>query len=170
MSKPKAKATGRPLALTDHIHKEVIKGIDAGLRPREAILRLGFSETTATNWLANGNRGIEPFLAFVTDIKKHEGKLEMDCSNEALVSARAMAKGGFNSKGNYVSGNAVMLITWLSRRFPERWAETQKLQLDLSPMMAKLEDLKNELRKGRTEPDAGDVPDDVPDAEYKVIV
>lgn len=126
--------------LDDKLHKLIIKGIEGGLRPVQAFVRVGLSEGTYWDWKKKADTNsasFEPrYFNLFADINKAESEFEYDLVSDVAYKTKK-------------SNNPFHGIVLLSRRFPERYSE--KIIMDQTTRNRTLEMLINELRK----PDKG---------------
>lgn len=108
---------GRPTKLTPKVQERIGKAIEDGL-PYETAARLaGVSYDSFNRWLHDGEAGIEPYCKFYKHIKECEAKGEEELLNRI--------------KETGASGKAWQANAWiLERRYPERYAKSEKLQVD----------------------------------------
>lgn len=118
----------RPMMMTPDVRKAIINAIRAGSYESAAANHAGVSVKTHEAWMLRGKSEIarlegcsrcslkeseKPYVEYYTAVKKAQGDSEVNLV--ALVTRHATE-----------DWRAAMKL--LARRFPERWAETRKLQ------------------------------------------
>jgi transposase len=125
MAKDK-KTGGRRTKLTPEVHEKIVSAIRAGNYARVAAEYAGVGERTFYRWLQRGQeaqRGI--YRQFWQAVKKAE--------REAEVRAVAIIQ-------KHMEDNWQAAMTYLERKYPDRWGRRDRLRVDLNPKEA-LEDL-----------------------------
>jgi len=100
--------------LTPELQKNLIKYIQAGSYVVVACKAVGISEVTFYDWIKRGEAGEELYLKFLKSIKKAIAKTEI--KNIAIVQVAA-------------GKNWQAAMTWLERKYPQRWARRDKLEV-----------------------------------------
>lgn len=100
--------------LTPELQKNLIRYIQAGSHIVVACKAVGISEVTFYDWVKRGRAGEELYLKFLKSIKKAQAKTEI--RNIAIVQKAA-------------EKNWVAAMTWLERKYPQRWAKKDKLDV-----------------------------------------
>jgi len=109
---PKRKP-GRPTKLTPALQEALCKWLASGCYIETACQLVNISDDTYRAWRQRGENGEEPYVGFLAATKEAEAKAEARAI--ALVQA-AMPE----------DWRAAM--TWLERKFPQRWARMEKQQ------------------------------------------
>ena len=120
------KTGGRRTKLTPEVREKIVKAIRAGNYAYVAAEYAGISSATFYRWLQLGNdakRGV--YREFLEAVKKAEG--------EAEVRAVAIIQ-------KHMEDNWQAAMTYLERKFPDRWGRRDRLRVDLNPKEA-LEEL-----------------------------
>ena len=120
------KTGGRRTKLTPEVQEKVVSAIRAGNYAYVAAEYAGISSATFYSWLQQGNeakRGV--YREFLEAVKKAE--------SEAEVRAVAIIQ-------KHMEGNWQAAMTYLERKFPDRWGRKDRLRVDLNPKEA-LEEL-----------------------------
>ena len=120
------KTGGRRTKLTPEVREKVVSAIRAGNYANVAAEYAGIGERTFYRWLQRGqaaNRGI--YRQFWQAVKKAE--------REAEVRAVAIIQ-------KHMEDNWQAAMTYLERKFPDRWGRRDRLRVDLNPKEA-LEEL-----------------------------
>lgn len=139
---PVPKRTGQPprptptesgwTALTPELQVAIVKGVKTGAHPSTAAQALGVDRSTFLRWMARGADryelddagqeklvpGQEPFRTLRHAVQRAEAEVEADLANRYRVVSRQAAFGN----ANYLSG-------LLTKRWPERWRESQSLEV-----------------------------------------
>ena len=120
------KTGGRRTKLTPEVQEKVVSAIRAGNYANVAAEYAGIGERTFYRWLQRGQaakRGI--YRQFWQAVKKAE--------REAEVRAVAIIQ-------KHMEDNWQAAMTYLERKFPDRWGRRDRLRVDLNPKEA-LEEL-----------------------------
>ena len=99
---------------TPEMVKQLIKYVEGGSYIVVACRAVGISEYTFYNWIKKGEAGIEPYTKLTKSIKK--AKAEAEIKNINIV-----------QKAGEKNWQAAM--TWLERKYPQRWARRDKLEV-----------------------------------------
>ncbi len=99
--------TGRPISLTPEVHRRIVAALRLGLSRSAAAGVGGIAARTMREWLARGEKGEEPFDAFLEAVEVAEGK------------AQARITGGL-IKAAVADPRVAMWL--LERRYPAEWA------------------------------------------------
>lgn len=112
---------GRPTRLTKAIREKIYQGIRLGLPYERAAQLAGIHQSTFYMWKRKGMLKKAPiYIKFLEELKKAEVEGEAAAINEIVKAAR-----GSDKRPAQWQAAAWML----ERRFPDRWARIQKLEL-----------------------------------------
>ncbi|MFO7948118.1 MAG: hypothetical protein R6V19_15035 [Armatimonadota bacterium] len=106
--------TGRKTKLTAKLQDEICGHLASGCYAVTACELAGISESTFYNWLERGRDGEDPFLEFLESVKKAEAQAEV----KALTIIQ-----------NAMADDWKAAMTWLERKFPDRWARRKPLDV-----------------------------------------
>ncbi len=111
---------GRPTKLTPEVQERIVSAIRAGNYAQVAARYAGIGETTYYEWMKRGRAARSgKFAEFQKAIKKAEGEAEVRCV--ALIH-------------KHMEGNWQAAMTYLERKFPDRWARTNRIKVDLNSL------------------------------------
>lgn len=106
----------RPPRLTNKIRENIYKGIRLGLTYDRAAQLAGITARTFYSWKAKGLANKAPiYVQFLHELKKAEIEGEAAAINQIVKAAQ--------------EGNWTAAAWMLERRFPERWARVQKVEV-----------------------------------------
>ena len=118
MAKTKNKG-GRKSKLNPEVQDRIVSAIRAGNFAHVAAGYAGISESTFYRWMQSGQQGKNDQLrAFWEEVK--------DAEYEAEVRAVAMVQ-------KHMADNWQAAMTYLERKFPERWGRRDRIQVDVDP-------------------------------------
>jgi hypothetical protein len=124
----------RPTKLTKAIADQIVAAIRCGNYAATAARSAGIGERTYYTWLKRGEsvaKADAPFRQFRQAIKKAEG--------EAEVHAVALVR-------QAMPDDWKAAMTWLERRFPERWRRREAVEVSGAETVALEIDLKNDAK------------------------
>lgn len=111
--------TGRPVGstkLTKEIKEKIFQAVRLGLPYDRAAQLAGINPRTFYYWKAKGQAGTAPtYVRFLQDLKKAEIEGEAAAINEIVKAAR--------------DGTWQAAAWLLERRYPDRWARVQKVEV-----------------------------------------
>jgi transposase len=87
MGKSKA-GPGRTPKLTDEIRKSILDDLATGNTQACAAARAGISARTLRRWLAAGRAGRQPFVSFLSAVKKAEQDAQAFCVRTILTASK----------------------------------------------------------------------------------
>ncbi len=107
---------GRPTRLTKAVREKIIKGIRLGLTYDRAAQLAGIHKSTFYMWKRKGLQKKAPlYIKFIDELKKAEVEGEAAAISHIVKAAQ---------EGTWTAA------AWLlERRFPDRWARIQKLEI-----------------------------------------
>jgi transposase len=108
---------GRHSKLTPEVQEKIISAIRAGNYAQVAAKYAGIAETTYYVWL---QRGKEESSGMYKEFREAVKKAE----SEAEVRAVAMMQ-------KHMTDNWQAAMTYLERKFPDRWGRTNRLKIDI---------------------------------------
>ena len=120
------KTGGRKTKLTPEVQEKIVSAIRAGNYAYVAAEYAGIASGTFYNWLQRGNgakQGI--YREFLEAVKRAE--------SEAEVRAVAIIQ-------KHMDSNWQAAMTYLERKYPDRWGRKDRLRVDINPKEA-LEEL-----------------------------
>lgn len=125
---------GRPTALTPEVHKAIVDMVRGGNFRATALRACGLSKNVIRNWEERGEKGEEPYAAFMHDLQQAEAESETELVSE-IRNARPAIVG---AQGPDLWQARAHL---LERRFPNRWSARVRMTVDeeLSALMKRLE-------------------------------
>jgi hypothetical protein len=112
----------RQLKLTPKVQSEIVALVEAGDAPEIAAGVHGIGRETHFGWMRRGITGEEPFAAYRTAITRARDVFESNM--------RACLLGGDDKGVSF--GRAKAALEVLGRRFPSRWAQKIKHEIDES--------------------------------------
>ena len=134
-----SKAAGRRTKLTPEVQKRILSAIRAGNYATVAAEYAGIRERTFYAWLQRG-RGQDAgiYRDFLEAVKSAE--------REAEVRAVAHIQ-------SHMAGSWQAAMTYLERKFPERWAKRERVSISLDPKetLSRLFDVPTEELSGLVE-------------------
>ena len=144
---PEAKSRncgGRPTKLTPEVQEKIVSAIRAGNYASVAAEYAGISESTFYSWLRRGREAKSGrFPEFLQAVKRAE--------KEAEVRAVAIIQ-------KHMDNNWQAAMTYLERKFPQRWGRRDRLSVEVEPRAAlaellalRLEDLDEAVETAATE-------------------
>lgn len=111
---------GRPTKLTPEVQEKIVSAIRAGNYAQVAARYAGIGETTFYAWMKRGREAKRgKFAEFQKAVKKAESDAEVRCV--ALMH-------------KHMETNWTAAMTFLERKFPDRWARTNRITLDLNSL------------------------------------
>lgn len=108
---------GRHSKLTPEVQKKIVSAIRAGNYAQVAAKYAGIGESTYYNWLQRGrdeNKGI--YREFLEAVKRAESEAEV--RTVALIH-------------RHMEGSWQAAMTYLERKFPDRWGRTNRLKVEV---------------------------------------
>ena len=118
----KAPETGRPSKLNSEVQDRIVAAIRAGNYPKTAADYAGITERTFYRWLQRGqdeDSGI--YHEFAQAVQRAE--------SEAEVCAVAILQ-------RHMADNWRAAVTFLERKFPERWGRRARIEVEIDPRKA----------------------------------
>jgi hypothetical protein len=116
---------GRPTKFTPELGAKICKWITAGVSIEAAAEAEGVARATVYNWRDRGHAGEQPFVDFVVDLEKAQGRIE----------ARLTLNITQRAKDDWRAG-----AWYLERRRAERFGEQGKLERKLEDEYERLID------------------------------
>ena len=142
MTKTKEITTGRPTKLTPQIIDEIEYLVGGGNYISTACQAVGINHQTYYNWLERGEKGEEPYFAFVEALKRAEAKAE--AARVARVEAAGIG-GNLMRKKTITKPDGTVIedeqwsqpqwladMTHLERRHPDRWGRKDRTSIDVN--------------------------------------
>lgn len=144
---PFVRDNGRPVKLSPEIQKAIIEAVEMGNYPEVAAAYAGVNKSTMLDWLKRGAREIQKRSK--KGYKRNKGEDKYVCFSNAL--SKAIAKSELldvqaisNATEKYWQAAA-----WrLERKFSNRWALKQKIELETNDKAIQVEvDVGSKLRE-----------------------
>jgi transposase len=132
---------GRPTKCTPETVEAICNALRDGLYAVTAARLAKIDEVTLYRWLEQGEKGVEPYAAFRQSVKEAEAKAEQD----ALKTARAGATGTEMNPGPHWTS----AMTFLERRWPDRWGKRDPQRAELSELEKKCKQLEIETAEAK---------------------
>ncbi|MEM7481072.1 MAG: hypothetical protein AAF481_07840 [Acidobacteriota bacterium] len=118
----KIRKPGRRSKLTPEVQEKVVSAIRAGNYAAVAAAYAGIGESTFYAWLAKGREAKSgAYREFLEAVKRAESEAEV----------RAVAIVQKHMEDNWAAG-----MTFLERKFPQRWGRRDRLSVDVEPRTA----------------------------------
>lgn len=122
---------GRPPKLADEVRKSILDDLATGNTRTCAAARAGISARTLRRWLAAGRNAHEPYVSFLTAVKKAEQDAQAFCVRTILAASK----------------KSWQAAAWfLERRYPEEFGTNRTELAELRRRMNELERLNNASR------------------------
>lgn len=142
---------GRSSKLTPEVQEKIVSAIRAGNYAKVAAGYAGVGERTFYTWMQRGREESEGiYQQFQRSVK--------DAEREAEVRAVAMVQ-------KHMADNWQASMTFLERKFPDRWGRRDRLKVEVEPEkeLAHLLGLDGDVIEAAARVAASRLPDDTPD-------
>lgn len=124
------KATGRPTKCTPETQTVILNALERGNYAVTAARLAGIDEATYYNWVKAAGEGREPYAAFLKSVKEAESKAEDDALKRVQLGATGTE---WNPGPHWTSA-----MTFLERRWPDRWGKRDPHRQELAELERKL--------------------------------